>query len=154
MQTAQLTHASQMKNFLVGGKGLFTVVSKATGERKTFKVNRPKPKHDGDTPPLFVSFFYGSDNSCWTHFKYVGILDEASGNLVTTKASKYPKDGVVCKAFAFIAKAIFNEVQSALDQFEFYHEGKCCCCGRALTVPQSIIEGIGPKCKEKIGGAP
>jgi hypothetical protein len=33
---------------------------------------------------------------------------------------------------------------------EFWHEGKCCRCGRKLTVPASIASGIGPECATKI----
>jgi hypothetical protein len=32
--------------------------------------------------------------------------------------------------------------------FEVWHEGKCGKCGRALTVPSSILTGIGPECSK------
>jgi len=32
--------------------------------------------------------------------------------------------------------------------------GHCCCCGRALTDPQSIELGIGPECRHKFGLSP
>ena len=32
------------------------------------------------------------------------------------------------------------------DTVEFYHAGKCGCCGRTLTVPESIVTGLGPVC--------
>jgi hypothetical protein len=31
---------------------------------------------------------------------------------------------------------------------EVWHEGKCGKCGRALTVPSSILTGIGPECSK------
>src|SRR5271157_2617898 len=31
------------------------------------------------------------------------------------------------------------------------HEGRCCRCGRELTVPASIHAGMGPDCAEKYG---
>jgi hypothetical protein len=34
---------------------------------------------------------------------------------------------------------------------EVMHEGRCACCGRPLTVPESIERGIGPDCWEKMG---
>ena len=37
------------------------------------------------------------------------------------------------------------------DDLEIRHEGKCCKCGRALTVPSSIDSGIGPECSKKMG---
>ena len=32
------------------------------------------------------------------------------------------------------------------NSFTVHHEGKCGCCGRSLTVPESIKRGIGPEC--------
>ena len=34
------------------------------------------------------------------------------------------------------------------EQFEFYHEGRCCVCARRLTVPESITDGVGPECRK------
>ena len=28
----------------------------------------------------------------------------------------------------------------------FYHKGHCCVCGKTLTTPESIKNGIGPFC--------
>jgi hypothetical protein len=36
------------------------------------------------------------------------------------------------------------------EQVEIHHEGKCCRCGRKLTVPRSIELGIGPECEGKM----
>jgi hypothetical protein len=35
------------------------------------------------------------------------------------------------------------------NQIDFWHEGRCCVCGRKLTVPESVADGIGPECKGK-----
>jgi hypothetical protein len=32
------------------------------------------------------------------------------------------------------------------DCIQVWHEGRCACCGRPLTVPESIESGFGPIC--------
>ena len=36
------------------------------------------------------------------------------------------------------------------DFVEIWHEGKCGKCGRPLTVPSSIENGLGPSCLKKL----
>ena len=42
----------------------------------------------------------------------------------------------------------------ALSKVEIWHEGRCGRCARRLTVPSSIILGIGPECAEIMGLGP
>lgn len=46
-----------------------------------------------------------------------------------------------------------DHVVSVLNKLSYYHEGRCGRCRRKLTVPESIINGIGPVCAAK-GGLP
>jgi len=50
-------------------------------------------------------------------------------------------------------EANIAKVEATLNQLRFYHEGRCGKCARVLTVPESIILGIGPVCAkgEKLG---
>jgi hypothetical protein len=34
-----------------------------------------------------------------------------------------------------------------------HHEGRCCRCGRKLTVPESIETGLGPECASRLEAA-
>ena len=47
--------------------------------------------------------------------------------------------------FAWFWRAV-NESQAALTQAEVWHDGHCSCCGKKLTVPESLSTGIGPIC--------
>ena len=60
MKTAQLQSLSTLSRFIFAGAAIFTLVSRRTGERRTFKVERAKK--GGDTRPWFVSVLYGPNN--------------------------------------------------------------------------------------------
>jgi hypothetical protein len=36
-------------------------------------------------------------------------------------------------------------------QFKIWHRGFCAKCGKALTVPESILTGVGPDCAAMLG---
>ena len=140
---AQFTTADAALNALTAGRARITLVSKKTGTRFTFKI--AAPKENGETV-RFVSVLTGSNNE--TDFSYAGMLRKGQG-FRTTTASKVGIGAPSIKAFTW-----------ALDQLragnlpatlEVWHEGRCCRCGRALTVPSSIESGIGPDCAEKMG---
>lgn len=45
---------------------------------------------------------------------------------------------------------LWSYINAARDlpvQVEVWHEGRCGHCGRRLTVPESIADGLGPRCK-------
>ena len=56
-----------------------------------------------------------------------------------------PADDLKAKAFAWFWR-VLNGSGNFPAGFEFWHEGRCCRCGKRLTVPESIQGGIGPEC--------
>ena len=55
-----------------------------------------------------------------------------------------PSDDFRSKSFAWLMKTLAcGELPDAI---VFYHEGMCCKCARRLTVPASILVGMGPDC--------
>ena len=135
----QLTTATDMLTFALAGCATLTLVSEKTGVRYTFKISQPK----GARPncPYFVSVMYGSDNE--TEFAYLGCIypDRAYRH---GKKSALPVDDIREKAFVFFWNNVTNG--RCPPQLAVWHEGKCCRCGRKLTVPESIANGIGPEC--------
>jgi hypothetical protein len=124
-----------LTRFVTGGNATFTLQGKQS--RYTYKVR----KSEGEKPLLFVSLLTAPDE-----YTYLGILGEAS--LRMTKASKLNETSAPVKAFNWFWN---RETMSApLPGLEFFHAGKCCRCGRELTVPESIERGIGPECWEKM----
>lgn len=138
----RLTNKEQVRNFVLGGKALFTLVSAKTGTRYTFKV-----RANDDRSAYFVSSLYGPDNE--SDYAYLGMLFDGGAKFVVTKKSRFTVDSSQAKAFAYLwhqlPEGLFN-FEELPEQLEFWHEGCCCRCGRTLTVPSSIAAGIGPEC--------
>lgn len=122
------------------GRAIFTIVSKKTGTRYTYRVRRPKGNRDSN-PILFVDVLTGPENS--SDFSWIGMLVPMVADVCEFRhgsKSKIGADAPSVKAFAWVWKNLESEA------FEFWHEGSCGRCGRALTVPESISTGIGPVC--------
>ncbi len=120
--------------FVFGGNSIFTLESAKTGNRFTYRVKKAEDRKG----LYFVSVLKGRDNE--TDYAYVGILTK--GGVRLTKASKHTKQSLCVKALDFFMKKL-NDIPENL---HIYHEGRCCCCGRRLTTPESITNGYGPEC--------
>lgn len=135
----QITEADAAIEFMFGGSARFTLVSKKTGERKTYRMK----KSDGDRPVYFAQLLTGPDNT--SDYTYLGF-------------GKYGQSGLIAggkgnpRHPAFIAlNWTLNKLGAGEmpDQLEFWHEGRCAACGRVLTDPVSIERGLGPECASK-----
>lgn len=129
--------------FFTGGNATFTVES-VTGEYFTFKVRQPKPDM-----PHFASLLRGPNNE--TDYSYVGIMCPQTGSVRLTAKSKVTEDAKSVKVLRWALKHAFGD-KTLPDGYKVRHEGKCGCCGRKLTVPESLDRGIGPECWAKLGG--
>lgn len=135
-----------VKMFLVGGKAILTLESKKTGRWFTYRIKRAKK--DDEKSPFFVSVLTGMNNdSAYTYMGTIFNNDKLSFKL--TKNSKIGEDALSYKAFNFFFSLLMeNKLHSDL---VVYHRGVCGRCGRALTVPESLITGLGPECRKKNG---
>lgn len=140
----QITSAADALTFVKGGKARFTIVSQKTGTRFTFKVTLSK-----DEGAFFVNL---ADNE--SIFSMVGFMKNDGRPLELIASRKGWAQGVQdtasFKAFSWMVGWL--ERGDLPEALEFWHEGQCCACGRALTDPQSIASGIGPVCKSRLGG--
>jgi hypothetical protein len=131
----------ELEQFAMAGKAVFTLVSKRTGARFTFKVRKYE-----DKPVAFVSLLSGPDNTA--DYQYLGCISAEGLRYFHGKKSRIGTDAPSAKAFAWTwAHRADPEAASV----EVHHEGRCCRCGRALTVPESIESGVGPECRQKMG---
>ena len=131
----------EIEKFILGGNATFTVTSLKTGTRFTFKVRKPS-----DEAPHFVSLMNGPDNE--SNYAYLGTIF-GDLNYRHGRKSRVTPDATSAKAFNWLWN---HRNDSDLDtKIEFRHAGKCCCCGRKLTEPESIDTGIGPICRAKKG---
>ena len=128
----------RVEEFVLGGHAIFTLESQKTKRHFTYRVKQ-------DNGMYFVSVLGGEDNE--RDYKYIGLLNQAAMQLYLTRKSIYTRDAVCVKAFDFFLRHIHN-IPNTL---KVYHCGRCACCGRLLTTPDSIESGFGPKCARKFG---
>jgi len=129
-----------INKFALAGNATFTVTSKKSGTRFTFKVRQKDP-----TTPHFVSLLNGSDNE--SSYCFLGSIFNGDKYFHGRKSRVTP-EAPSAKAFVWV----WNHRDDAdlTEKIEIHHEGKCCRCGRKLTVPSSIESGLGPECAGKV----
>ena len=144
MSSASLA-PSAAKSFVVGGNATFTIVSKVSGARKTFKVEAA-PEKPGMRQGFFVKLLTGPNNEA--DYRYLGIAFE-SNNGMGFALNKQGWNKPAADAFRWMVDTLNRNPTKFAEQAEFWHEGCCCVCGRKLTTPESIANGIGPVCAAK-----
>ena len=127
--------------FALAGDATFTVVSKKTGTRFTYRVSQKD-----DTTPHFVALLNGPDNT--SSYCFLGSIFNGEKYFHGRKSRVTP-EAPSAKAFQWVW-AHRND-PTLNEKVDIHHEGKCCCCGRKLTTPASCESGIGPICAEKKG---
>lgn len=147
----QLKDAETALEYITAGNAYFTLRSKKTGTRYTFRVNKPKDDDNQKTyrpanlvERYFVALLSGPQNT--DDYTYLGMIQDNVFRL--TKASRMNMDSTPVKAFSWaFARLVQRELP---EQLEIWHDGRCGRCGRKLTVPESVERGIGPECAGKM----
>jgi hypothetical protein len=143
-----MTRINDIRSYMLAGQATFTLVSKKSGARFTYRVRK------SDTPKLwFVDTLTGPDNE--VDFTFVGTLrgivyGKKSGLDFRRSAKSSFSEGsssVVAIGY-FVARLNYSRDLDP-EKLEFWHAGKCARCGRKLTDPDSIATGLGPICREK-----
>lgn len=145
---AHFTIAARALQFILGGAATFTLRSKATWTRYTYKVTlaKPNPAYPNSVPVYFVSLLSGPDNT--DDYTYLGVVKNKAFTL-TAKSRMNPESAPV-KAIAYTVRhLVANDLPA---QLEIWHAGRCGRCNRVLTVPESVASGFGPECAQHIGG--
>lgn len=124
--------------FMFAGKSIFTFINTKTGNRFTYKI-----KSNKDSNLFFVSVLTNPDN-----YSYIGTCIE--GNYKHGKKSNISPEAQSVKVFQFMLGKLSGDLP---DFLEVWHEGFCGKCGRRLTVPSSILTGIGPECFKTLSKA-
>ena len=129
-------------NFILGGHALFTIKNTITDGRFTYKVEAPHGVKPEESNVLFVKVLTGPENT--RDYRYIGYIKNSLFIHGGLKA-KVGKDAQSVIAFDFIFNRLLTKGFNK-PNLEVWHEGKCARCGRTLTVPESIENGIGPEC--------
>lgn len=142
MHSHQMESVEDVREFALAGNARLTLVSKRTGTRFTFRIRQPEPEK-----PHFVSLLTQPDNeSGYTFFASIFERRELRHGMRSRLAHDAPGPA----AFRWFWKHLCE--QNALHpQLEVWHEGRCGRCGRPLTVPESISNGLGPECMKRVG---
>lgn len=131
------------KDFLLAGRAIFTAVN-ASGERYTFRVSRKAGVH---ASIYFGAVLQGADRA--NDYRYVGIVDTTRMRLSATKKGLAPESRAF-RALDWILMVVDGK-RDLPEGYALMHAGRCGRCGRLLTVPESIVTGLGPECAEKMG---
>lgn len=125
-------------------EGRYTLVYN-NGEYRTLQIEEGKNDFAGK---FIVSLKVGPGQS-WRDYKGCGFLS-ADNKVSFWRSFKANND-----------QARLDRIQSAVDRIArnpkeagmafAMQSGRCCRCGRELTVPASIHAGVGPDCAEKYG---
>ena len=79
-------------------------------------------------------------------YTYMGTIFDKGDRLEfsLTKNSKIGSDALSYKAFTFFFKLLLEN--KLHEEIAIYHRGICSVCGKNLTTPESLKNGIGPFC--------
>ena len=137
MSDLHLLDSNDVKNFLVAGNATITLESVKTRNKYTYKINK-KDDNRGDL--WFVKLMLNPNK-----FEYIGFFKD-NLEFKTSSKSKVREDS---KSFLAI-KFLLNRIDNIPENLNIYHSCKCGRCGRILTNPESIKNGIGHECHKKI----
>ena len=135
----QMTSFEDVKRYVDGGWGTFTVRSRKTQTRYTFKMSKPEESWD-ESDITFVRVLTSDDNE--DGYLYLGFIRDRE----MIAGRKGHPDAPSFKALQWVIAMLARDNESLMDCLEFWHEGTCGRCGRKLTVPESIDRGLGPVC--------
>ena len=85
---------------------------------------------------------FGPDNT--SDYRYIGLFYADTLSLRTSSAH-IPHTAPQFVMLQYFLKIVNGEYPWP-ETCKFYPSGKCGCCGRVLTTPESIERGFGPEC--------
>jgi hypothetical protein len=129
-------------SFFIGGKAIFTV-SNNKNEHYTYRIR----KHKTDEV-YFVSLLTGPDNT--SNYTYLGMYNPNRKGIMVlvTPKSKFKQDSTPVRVVNWAMTMVHCGCKELPEGYSIQHEGMCCRCGRTLTTPESIENGIGPECSK------
>lgn len=140
-ENRKLINQSQAVAFILGGNALFTFRNLETDTRFTFKVLQ-----DYKNKKLYtVSVLSGPDNT--SNYRKFGTIT-VDPMPFFKPMGVHASEKLYCRWF----DRIFLDLSIGLTfpKLEIWHCGRCCKCGRLLTVPRSVDMGIGPECETRV----
>lgn len=128
--------------------GTYTIVFE-DGSYQTIKFE--EAKKGAFAGRRIASFMSGTDNE--THYRGFAFVSPDNKMHCWKTFQHYLIKDRVMEAVRILYKAVRENGEEAIMKAgEAYalRSGKCCKCGRKLTVPASIHRGMGPECSKKV----
>jgi hypothetical protein len=129
--------------------GTITLVSPRTGEHRTFRVRTVR---DGNLEgKRIVELLAGPDNG--DDYQGFGFIADGTGLLLAGTVivwKRYRGDGCEKTLHERFADLLNRPVYWSSRGVEYLISLKCRRCGRDLTHPTSLADGLGPICREKM----
>lgn len=144
MTTAAKLTGLAIKSFILAGNATFTVKNTATGNRFTFRVIYGG-KAETEPKPSFVKVLTGPENT--RDYTFIGTIFNRAEYRHGRRSQINRAAPSARAAEWFLTRVLLGVVLP--DCIEVWHQGKCGRCGRALTVPTSLLEGLGPECSAR-----
>jgi len=137
---------AQFRNFIFQGRAVFTLENADTGNYLTYKIRQIKKS--GKVVPNQFKVECKSLGDKEYGYQFLGFLDIAK---VTFRPwGRTSRDHIGYKTLYWMLRNL--EVLENYTNLSIYHEGACCKCGMPLTTPESIDQGIGPICMDRMLG--
>lgn len=167
----RLGDLAKIARFALGGDAILTLENVTNGKRFTYRLTAGDPREGQDPAraPIFVKILTGSNNE--EDYTLVGMIFRDDRGQPTfsyrhfdgtwgAKRFKSPigEDAPSAKGARWLLDRIHEHRSAPIlfgdldERFAVYHEGRCCRCGRTLTVPESVESGVGPDCAARLGG--
>lgn len=155
-ETRQFMLPELIRDFVLGGNAVFTLRSKETGQRFTYKVTKGQASARYPDQTYWCKLLWGSDND--NDYRYFGFFKEYTIQGEKGYAYYHGQPNKACasrtaesvKAFTYTIGNVLQENRMP-EGVEFWHAGRCGRCGRTLTDPESTEAGFGPECRSKMG---
>lgn len=150
------------RTFLLAGNATFTL--EVPENLRTSPEGKERPPHytyriqrveatDRWPEAFFVHVLTGPSNT--EDYTYLGKLNTFTGQVERTAKSAFPDTSFRYRLLNRVLARVWCDDHAAYEKVgvKAHHEGRCGRCGRCLTVPSSILSGIGPECAKILSRA-
>lgn len=135
----EIVTADDLADYMFGGSAVLTLKS-PSGKHRVYKIYGPR-NDDFPEGTYFIDAQTSSGN-----WMYVGMIDPEKGFRRTTH-SRYSRDHEIFKGALYLYEMSIGKYSDT--PMTVFHNGVCSVCGRRLTHPDSLLRGMGPKCRRK-----
>lgn len=140
MNNSHIIPNSEALQFMTAGNATVTMVDLREEKRFTYKLMA-----SDDNRFLWIKMLNGPDNQ--NNYVDIFVFTIKDGNPILQFTRRSHRVSETSPGVEMFKKVFMNLlIEREMQWLEVWHTGRCCRCGRLLTVPESIAQGIGPEC--------